>query len=49
MKNFCPDPDITHFYVPHIVCWGSVLVFVLLFISLCSLLFCNHPGEEASW
>ena len=49
MKNFCPDPDIIHFYVPHIVCGGSVLVFVLLCISLYPFLFCNHPGEEASW
>ena len=33
-------------YLPHIVCGGSVLVFVMLCITLCPFLFCNHPDEE---
>ena len=36
------------FYVPPIVCLGSVLVFVLVCITLCPFWFCNHLDEE-SW
>ena len=34
------------FYEPHIVCGSSVFVFVLLCITLCSFLLCNHLEEE---
>ena len=35
------------FYVPPIVCGGSVLVFVLVCtISCCPFLFCNHLDQE---
>ena len=34
------------FYVSHIVCGGSVLVFVLLCITLYPYEFCNHLDEE---
>ena len=33
------------FYVPHIICGESVLVFVLLSNTLCHFLFCNHLDE----
>ena len=33
------------FYVPHIVCWGSVLVFMLR-LALCRFCLCNHLVEE---
>ena len=32
--------------VPRNICGGSVLVFVLLCISLCSFYFCKHIDEE---
>ena len=32
--------------VPQNICGGSVLVFVLLCISLCSFYFCKHIDEE---
>ena len=34
------------FYVPHIVCGGSMLVFVLLCITLCPFQFFNHFADE---
>ena len=34
------------FYVPPIVCGGSVLVFVLVCITLCPFQLCNHLDEE---
>ena len=34
------------FYVPLIVCVGSVLVFVLVCIALCHFEVCNHLAEE---
>ena len=34
------------FNVPWNICGGSVLVFVLLCISLCSFYFCQHLGVE---
>ena len=34
------------FYVPPIVCGGSVLFFDLVCITLCSLWFCYHLNEE---
>ena len=34
------------FNVPRNICGGSVLVFVLLYISLCSVNFCKHLDEE---
>ena len=35
------------FYVPPIVCGGSVMVFVLECITLCPFQLCNHIEEEA--
>ena len=34
------------FNVPRNICGGSVLVFVLVCISLCSFYFCSHLDEE---
>ena len=34
------------FYLLQIVCGGSVLVFVLLYITLCPFLVCNHLDKE---
>ena len=35
-----------YFYVPPIVCRGSVLVFVLICITLCPFQFCNRLDEK---
>ena len=32
--------------MPPIVCWGSLLVFVLIFNTKYPFEFCNHPDEE---
>ena len=40
------NPEDLLFYVPPIVCGGSVLVFCLVCINLCPFLFCNHLDEE---
>ena len=34
------------FYLPPIVCGGSMLVFVFVCITLCPFYFCNHLEEE---
>ena len=34
------------FYVLPIVCEGSVLVFVLVYVALCPFKFCNHLEER---